>query len=68
MRSGGESLTALSSAGVDNGTAGFGAHPGTKTMASFAFYIAGLKRSFTHFYILSGCPCQLEDMETPLLG
>jgi hypothetical protein len=49
MRSGGESLAALGSAGVDDGTAGFGAHPGTKTMASFALYIARLKRSFTHF-------------------
>ena len=68
MISGGKSFAALGSAGVYNGTAGLGAHPGTKAMASFAFYIAGLKRSLAHFYILLRCPCQLEDMTTPHLG
>jgi len=66
MRSGGKSFAALCSAGVDDGTAGFGAHPGTKAVASFAFYIAWLKRSLAHFYILSGCPCCLKEMATPL--
>ena len=66
MRSGRKSFAAPGSAGVNDGTAGFGAHPSTKTMASFAFYIAWLKRSFTHFYILSGCPCCLKVVATPL--
>lgn len=66
MRSGRKSFAAPGSAGVNDGTAGFGAHPGTKTMASFAFYIAWLKRSFTHFYILSGCPCCLKVVTTLL--
>jgi hypothetical protein len=68
MRSGGKSFAALGSAGVNDGTAGLGAHPGTKAMASFAFYIAWLKRSLAHFYILLGCPCQPKDMATPHKG
>lgn len=66
MISGGKSFAAPGSAGVDDGTTGFGAHPGTKTVASFAFYIARLKRSLAHFYILSGCPCCWKEMATPL--
>ena len=57
MKSGGKSFAALGSAGINDGTAGFGAHPGTKTMASFALYIAWLKRSLAHVYVLSGCLC-----------
>ena len=68
MRSGGKSFTAPGSAGVNDGTASFGTHPGTKAMTSFAFYIAWLKRSLAHFYILLGCPCQLKDMATPHYG
>ena len=49
MRLGGKSFAALGSAGVNNGTAGLGAHSGTKAVASLAFYIAGLKRSLAHF-------------------
>ena len=48
MGSGGQSLTALGSSGINNSTAGFGAHTGTKTMSSLTFYIAWLKCSFTH--------------------
>lgn len=66
MRSGRKSFAAPGSAGVDDGTAGFGAHPGTKTVASFTFYIAWLKRSLAHFYILSGCPWCLKVVATPL--
>jgi hypothetical protein len=65
MRSGGKSFAALGSTGINDGTAGFGAHPGTKTVASFAFYIARLKRSLAHFYILFRCLCQLKEMATP---
>lgn len=48
MGSGGQSLTALGSSGVNNGTAGFGAHTGTKAMTSLTLYIAWLKCPFTH--------------------
>lgn len=48
MGSGRQSLSALGSTGIDDGTTRFGAHAGTKTMTSLALYIAGLKCSLTH--------------------
>jgi hypothetical protein len=37
------------SPGVDDRTAGFGAHPLPETMAPFSFDITWLKCSFTHY-------------------
>lgn len=69
MRSGGKSSAALRSAGTDDGTAGFGAHAGTKTVTSFTFCITRLKCSFAHLLhplAVSWLAWLLTDLATPL--
>ena len=48
MRLGGNSVAALGSAGVNNGTAGLGAHSGTKAMSALSWDSLRLIRTLRH--------------------
>ena len=45
-----ETLTSFCTTGIQNCTTGTGRHPRTESMGTFAFNIAGLKGTFTHFH------------------
>lgn len=51
---GAETLPAFGTTRIDNGTAGTGAHSGTKTMGTLTLEVAGLESSF---HDLNRCLC-----------